>query len=344
MQELTLRRPDDWHVHLRDGEALKSVLPFTARRFARAIVMPNLAPPVTTTAQALEYRERIQAALPADAAFTPLMSLYLTDGTPADEIDRAVDSGAVFGAKLYPAGATTHSDAGVTDWRRLDSVLDRMSARDLPLQVHGEVTDPGVDIFDREARFVGQVLAPLVERWPRLRVVLEHVSSRAGVEYVCTAHSRVAATVTAQHLLFNRNILFRGGLRPHLYCLPVLKTEADRQAIVAVLRAGNPKFFLGTDSAPHARSAKENACGCAGIFSAHAAIELYTEAFEQAGMLARLEDFAAGFGADFYGLARNRSTITLQRRRWSPPASIPFGADELVPLRAGEPIEWTLSA
>jgi dihydroorotase len=343
MQQLTIRRPDDWHLHLRDGAALRAVLPFTAQRFARAIVMPNLTPPVTTAAAALAYRERILAALPAGAQFTPLMTLYLTDLTTPAEIDRAVDCGAVYGAKLYPAGATTHSESGVTDIRRLDAVLERMAERDLPLQVHGEVTTAEVDVFDREACFIDTVLEPLVERAPRLRVVFEHVSTRAAVAYVCGARTGVAATVTPQHLLLNRNALFRGGLRPHLYCLPVLKTERDRLAILEALAGGNPRFFLGTDSAPHARHAKETACGCAGIFSAHAGIELYAEAFDQAGMLGRLEDFAASFGADFYRLPRNTATITLQRRSWSPPGHYSFGAHELVPMCAGENLAWSLA-
>ena len=343
MQELTIRRPDDWHLHLRDGAALKAVLPFTAQRFARAIVMPNLTPPVTTTAAALAYRERILAALPAGAQFAPLMTLYLTDQSTPAEIDRAIESGAVYGAKLYPAGATTHSEAGVTDVRRLDAVLERMAQRDLPLLVHGEVTAAEIDVFDREARFIDLVLAPLVERTPKLRVVFEHVSTRAAVAYVCGARAGIAATVTPQHMLLNRNALFRGGLRPHLYCLPVLKSETDRLAIIAAVASGNPRFFLGTASAPHARHTKEDACGCAGIFSAHAGIELYAEAFEQAGMLPRLEDFAASFGADFYRLPRNSATITLQRRSWSPPAHYGYGEHELVPWRAGESIAWSLA-
>jgi len=343
MQELKIRRPDDWHLHLRDGAALKAVLPFTAQRFARAIVMPNLTPPVTTTAAALAYRERILAALPAGAQFTPLMTLYLTDLTPPAEIDRAMESGAVYGAKLYPAGATTHSEAGVTDVRRLDAVLERMAERDLPLLVHGEVTAAEIDVFDREARFIDLVLAPLVERTPTLRVVFEHVSTRAAVAYVCGARAGIAATVTPQHMLLNRNALFRGGLRPHLYCLPVLKSETDRVAIIEAVASGNPRFFLGTDSAPHARHTKESACGCAGIFSAHAGIELYAEAFEQAGMLPRLEDFAASFGADFYRLPRNGATLRLQRRSWSPPAHYGYGEHELVPWRAGESIAWSLA-
>ena len=342
MHELTIRRPDDWHLHLRDGATLTAVLPFTVRRFARAVIMPNLSPPVTTTAAALAYRQRILAALPAGTDFTPLMTLFLTDATPAEEIDRAAASGAVVGCKLYPAGATTHSAAGVTDIRRLDAVLERMSECSLTLQVHGEATDPDIDVFDREARFIEQTLAPLVERFPRLRVVFEHVTTRAAVEYVCGARAGVAATVTPQHLLLNRNALFKGGIRPHLYCLPVLKREADREALCAVVARGEPRFFLGTDSAPHPRSQKESACGCAGIFSAHAGIELYAEVFEQLGALPRLEDFASGFGADFYGLPRNSGTLTLERRAWTPPASYPLSPGELVPLRAGESLSWAV--
>jgi dihydroorotase len=347
MQTLILRRPDDWHLHLRDGEALAAVLPFTARRFARAVVMPNLEPPVTTTAAALAYRERILAALAsrdAGSGFEPLMTLYLTDATTPEEIDRAVDSGAIVGAKLYPAGATTNSASGVTDIARIDPVLERMAARGLVLQVHGEVSDGAVDVFEREARFIARVLEPLVERHAGLKVVMEHVSTRAAVEFVCAARPGVAATVTPQHLMYNRNALFQGGLRPHMYCLPVLKHEQDRQAIAAVLAAGNPRFFLGTDSAPHARDAKESACGCAGIFSAHAGIELYAEAFEQAGMLARLDEFASGFGADFYGLQRNQGQLVLERSDWSPPASYAFGAGQLVPLRALERLHWKLAS
>jgi dihydroorotase len=346
MQTLTLRRPDDWHLHLRDGEALAAVLPFTARRFARAVVMPNLQPPVTTTEAALAYRERILATLASSSPasrFQPLMTLYLTDLTSPAEIELAAASGAVVGAKLYPAGATTHSQSGVTDIARLDPVLERMAARGLVLQVHGEVTDGAVDIFERETRFIERVLAPLVARHPQLKVTLEHVTTRAAVEFVCSARPGVAATVTPQHLMYNRNALFQGGLRPHMYCLPVLKREEDRLAIAAVLAAGNPRFFLGTDSAPHSQATKEAACGCAGIFSAHAGIELYAEAFEQAGMLARLEDFASCFGADFYGLPRNEERIVLERSEWSPPAAYAFGAGSLVPMRAGERIHWRLA-
>ena len=344
MQTLTIRRPDDMHLHLRDGDALAAVLPHTARRFARAVVMPNLGPPVTTTAQALAYRARIAAALPAGSAFTPLMTLYLTDRTDPAEVDRAVESGSIVGCKLYPAGATTHSDAGVTDIRRIDAVLERMASAGLPLQVHGEVTDPAVDVFDREARFIDDVLSPLRARLPSLRIVFEHVTTRAAVDFVRGSGDGVAATVTPQHLLLNRNALFRGGLRPHLYCLPVLKRERDRQALLDAVAAGDARFFLGTDSAPHARHAKETACGCAGIYSAHAGLELYAEAFEQIGALARLEDFAAGFGADFYRLPRNEGTISLERREWRPPAHYAFGEGQLVPFRAGEAIAWQVAA
>ena len=340
---LTLRRPDDWHLHLRDGAALSAVLPHTAQRFARAIVMPNLAPPVTTVAAAASYRARILAALPAGMAFQPLMTLYLTDSTAPEEIDRAVESGLVFGAKLYPAGATTHSHAGVTDIRRIDAVLERMAERDLPLLVHGEVTTPDVDVFDREAVFIDTVLVPTVQRFATLRVVLEHVTTRVAVAFVRGARDGVAATITPQHLMMNRNALFQGGLRPHHYCLPVLKTEPDRLALIDAVAAGHPRFFLGTDSAPHARHAKEHACGCAGIYSAHAGIELYAAIFEQHGMLQRLEDFASGYGADFYRLPRNTSRITLLRETWSPPASYPFGEHELVPYLAGQPIAWRLA-
>jgi dihydroorotase len=341
---LRLRRPDDWHLHLRDGAALRAVLPFTAARFARAIVMPNLQPPVTTTALALAYRERIRAALPPGSNFEPLMTLYLTDTTAPEEIEWASASGRVFGCKLYPAGATTHSDAGVTDVRRIEAVLERMAAVDLPLLVHGEVTDPAVDVFDREARFIDTVLAPLVARHPRLRVVFEHVTTRAAVDFVRGARSGIAATITPQHLLLNRNALFAGGIHPHHYCLPVLKREGDRRALIEAVAAGDARFFLGTDSAPHARHSKENACGCAGIFSAHAGIELYAEAFGQAGMLPRLEAFAAEFGPDFYRLPRNDGHITLLPEPWTPPASYAFGDGELVPLRAGATIGWRLES
>jgi len=344
LSALVIRRPDDWHLHLRDGAALAAVLPFTAARFARAIVMPNLDPPVTTTAAALAYRERILGAVPAGARFEPLMTLYLTDRTPVEEIVRAKAAGCVLGCKLYPAGATTHSAAGVTDVRRLDAVLERMEELDLVLRVHGEVTDPTVDVFEREARFIDTVLAPLAARHARLRIVFEHITTRAAVEFVLTGRNGIAATVTPQHLLMNRNALFAGGLRPHHYCLPVLKAEADRAALLAAVARGGPRFFLGTDSAPHARAAKEAACGCAGIFSAHAGIELYAEAFAAAGALDKLEPFASGHGADFYRLPRNTGTITLLPEPWDVPAHYPFGTGELVPLRAGERIAWRLAA
>ena len=342
MTELTIRRPDDWHLHLRDGASLRAVLPFTAQRFARAIVMPNLQPPITTTAAALQYRARIVAALPPGAQFEPLMTLYLTDRTEPAEVDRALASGKVHGFKLYPAGATTNSQAGVTDLPRIDPVLARMAETGMTLQVHGEVSDPAVDVFEREARFIDSVLAPLIERHARLRVVFEHVTTRAAVKFVRASRDGIGATLTPQHLLANRNAMFHGGLRPHYYCLPVLKTEADRRALLEAATSGNPRFFLGTDSAPHARQLKEAACGCAGVFSAHAALELYAEAFEREQALPRLEAFASEFGADFYRLPRNSGTITLTNEPWVAPPSYPFGADELVPLRAGEPVAWRL--
>jgi dihydroorotase len=338
-----MRRPDDWHLHLRDGPALAAVLPFSAARFARAIIMPNLSPPVTTAAAALAYRARILAALPAGAQFEPLMTLYLTDRTEVEEITRAREAGVV-GCKLYPAGATTHSDAGVTDVAHLDAVFERMTAAGLVLQVHGEVTDPAVDVFEREVRFIDTVLAPLAARHPRLRIVFEHITTRAALEFVLSARAGIAATITPQHLLMNRNALFAGGLRPHHYCLPVLKAEEHRVALLAAVARGSPRLFLGTDSAPHARSAKESACGCAGIFSAHAGIELYAEAFAAAGAIEKLESFASDYGADFYGLPRNRDTVTLVAEPWEVPARYPFGPGELVPLRAGERIAWRLAA
>ena len=342
MTAITIRRPDDLHLHLRDGESMRSVLPFTAARFARALIMPNLRPPVTTTEQALAYRQRILDALSAGMTLEPLMTLYLTDRTDPSEVDRAAASGCIVGFKLYPAGATTHSDAGVTDIRRVDAVLARMEERDLVLEVHGEVTDPNVDVFDREARFIDEVLAPLAARAPRLRIVFEHITTRAAVEFVLGSRAGIAATITPQHLLMNRNALFAGGIRPHHYCLPVLKSEDDRAALVDVVATGDPRFFLGTDSAPHARGAKEAACGCAGVFSAHGAIELYAEAFESAGVLDRLQAFASEHGADFYRLPRNTGSLTLVKTPWEVPRSYPFGTDTLVPLRAGEHIGWQL--
>ncbi len=343
MTEITIRRPDDWHLHLRDGEMLRTVLPDSARRFGRAIVMPNLAPPVTTTELALAYRERILDALPEGLDFEPLMTLYLTDRTPPREIEVARASGRVHAVKWYPAGATTHSDAGVTDITCCRDTLAAMEETGLPLLVHGEVTDTQVDIFDRERVFIERELRPLLERFPRLRLVLEHVTTRQGVEFVREAPENIAATLTVHHLLLNRNALFAGGLRPHHYCLPVLKREEHRQALVAAAVSGEPKFFLGTDSAPHPRSAKESACGCAGIYTAHAAIELCAEVFEQAGALARLEGFASLHGAAFYRLPPNEATLTLQRRPWSVPEEIPCGAQSLVPFRAGESVQWRIA-
>jgi dihydroorotase len=344
--EIEIRRPDDWHLHLRDGAALAAVLPFTAERFARAIVMPNLKPPVTTVTAAVEYRQRILAALPAGSSFSPLMTLYLTDQTDPAEIDKALKSQCVHACKLYPAGATTYSDSGVTDIRRIDEVLARMSDAGMPLLVHGEVTNRNVDVFDRESRFIDEVLTPTLARFPKLRVVFEHITTARAAEFVQRARDGVAATITPQHLLHNRNAIFEGGIRPHYYCLPILKTEPDREALLAVATSGNPRFFLGTDSAPHAQHTKENACGCAGMFSAHAGIELYAEAFESVGKLAALEGFASDFGADFYRLPRNSERIRLAKREWRPPASYPMGKTDkegrLVPMRANEAISWQL--
>ena len=342
-QQLTLTRPDDWHLHLRDGAELAAVLPFTAAQFARAIVMPNLKPPVTNVARAAAYRERIRAALPAPARFEPLMTLYLTDRTSVAEVEAAKASGFIHGIKLYPAGATTHAEAGVTELAHLEPVFARMAQVGMVLQVHGEVTDPAVDVFEREARFIERVLAPLTARHPSLKVVFEHITTSAAVQFVLSARPGVAATVTPQHLLLNRNALLAGGIRPHLYCLPVLKAEEDRAALLGAVASGTPRIFLGTDSAPHARRSKENGCGCAGVFSAHAALELYAQAFEAAGALDKLEAFAAFHGADFYGLPRNAGTVTLTRSPWHVPASYPFGADTLVPLGAGEQLPWRLA-
>ncbi len=343
MDRLTIARPDDWHLHLRDGQVMASVLEDTARRFGRAIVMPNLTPPVCTTQQALHYRERILGELPEGSSFDPLMTLYLTDDTPPEEIARAKFSGRVHGVKLYPAGATTNSDAGVTRLSRCFQTLEKMEQLGLPLLIHGEVTDPMVDVFDREKAFVDEVLGPIVERFSNLKIVLEHVTTRDAVQYVEVTGSNVAATITPHHLLLNRNALFLGGIRPHHFCLPVLKREQHREALVAAATSGNPKFFLGTDSAPHSRASKEAACGCAGVYNAHAAIELYATAFEEAGALDKLEGFASHFGADFYGLPRNQDTITLIRKEWTVPKTLRFAGEELVPLRAGETIPWQLA-
>ena len=340
---LSLTRPDDCHLHLRDGPTLAAVAPDTARRFGRAIVMPNLLPPVTTTAQALAYRERVLAAVPAGLSFEPLMALYLTDETTPAEILRARASGAVAAVKLYPAGATTHSDAGVTDLARTHGALAAMAETGLPLLIHGEVTDPQVDIFDRERVFLERSLLPLIERFPRLKVVLEHVSTREGVARVQDGPERLAATLTPHHLLLSRNAMFAGGLRPHHFCLPVAKREEDRLALVEAATSGHPRFFLGTDSAPHPRRRKESASAPGGIYTAHAAIELYAEVFEQAGALDRLEAFASFHGPDFYGLPRNRERVTLVREPWTVPASLAMGEEELVPFRAGERVAWKLA-
>ncbi|WP_444984277.1 dihydroorotase [Halomonas mongoliensis] len=343
MTSLTLTRPDDWHLHLRDDEALAAVVGASARQMGRAIIMPNLKPPVTTTEQALAYRERILAALPEGSAFEPLMTLYLTDRTPAEEIERAHESGLVQAVKLYPAGATTNSDSGVTDLSHCDEAIAAMARLGMPLLVHGEVTDAEIDIFDREAVFIERVMKPLLERHPTLRVVFEHITTADAAEFVKAAPANVAATITAHHLLYNRNHMLVGGIRPHYYCLPILKRERHRQALLAAATSGSPKFFLGTDSAPHAQGDKESACGCAGAYTAPAAIELYAEAFEEAGALDRLEGFASHFGPDFYGLPRNAESVTLVREPWQLPESLAYvGDSRIVPLRAGETLAWKL--
>jgi dihydroorotase len=344
MQQIVLTRPDDWHLHLRDGAALPVTTADAARRFGRALIMPNLRPPVTTVSLAAAYRARILAAVPAGLKFEPLMTLYLTDNTPVEEIDRAVASGFIHAVKLYPAGATTNSDAGVTSMEKVYPVLERMEALGLVLCVHGEVNHGDVDIFDRERVFIDRVLAPLAQRFPRLRTVFEHITTREAAQYVSGAGAYVAATITAHHLLLNRNAIFVGGIRPHHYCLPVLKREVHRQALLEAATSDCPRFFLGTDSAPHARSAKEAACGCAGCYTEHAGIELYAEAFEQAGALHRLEAFASFHGPDWYGLARNTDQIVLQRERWSVPATLDYLPDDpIVPLRAGETVAWQIA-
>jgi len=338
---LTLTRPDDWHLHVRDGAALAAVVPDTARQFARAIIMPNLKPPVTTTALALAYRDRIRAAVPAGVSFEPLMTLYLTDATPPDEIARAKAAGVV-ALKLYPAGATTNSDAGVTDLRKTYRTLEAMQRHGLLLLVHGEVTDPEIDLFDREKAFIDTRLIPLRRDFPELKIVFEHITTRDAAQYVDEADARVGATITAHHLLYNRNAIFVGGIRPHYYCLPVLKREEHRRALVEAATSGSTKFFLGTDSAPHATHLKEHAVGCAGCYTALSAIELYAEAFDTVGALDKLEGFASHHGADFYGLPRNTERITLRRESWTLPESLPFGEAELKPLRGGETLAWRL--
>ncbi len=342
MTRLSIRRPDDWHLHLRDGASMAAVVGFTAERFGRAIVMPNLKPAITTTQLARAYRDRILAALPANSPFEPLMTLYLTNDTSPDEIDRAKASGFVHAVKLYPAGATTHSDAGVTSMARVEAVLARMQELGMPLLVHGETPDADVDVFDREAHFIDAILAPLTLRHPHLKIVFEHITSKRASDFVRASRPGVAATITPQHLLENRNAMFSGGIRPHYYCLPILKREADRLALLEAATGGSPRFFLGTDSAPHERATKENACGCAGMFTAHAAIELYAEAFDAAGRLDRLEAFASHFGADFYGLPRHRESIGLVREAWMAPMSYAFGEGAVVPYRAGAEIAWRL--
>ncbi|HXS03254.1 MAG TPA: dihydroorotase [Rhodanobacter sp.] len=341
-ERLDICRPDDWHVHLRDGAAMASVVADTARRFARAIVMPNLKPPVTTVAQAEDYRRRILACLPRDTAFEPLMTLYLTEATPAEEIERAKASGTVFAVKYYPAGATTNSQDGVRDLTRVHGVLEAMERHDLPLLLHGEVTDPGIDIFDRERVFIERHLMPLQARFPGLRMVLEHITTREAVDFVGAGPANLAATITAHHLLLNRNALFEGGVNPHHYCAPILKRETHRTALLQAATSGNPRFFLGTDSAPHPRHAKESACGCAGVYTAHAAIELYAEAFEQAGKLDQLEAFASFHGADFYRLPRNRERLVLEKQPWTVPPEFALGDAACVPMRAGKIVTWSL--
>jgi len=340
--QLTITRPDDWHLHVRDGEALNYTVPFTARQFSRAIIMPNLTPPCITTEQTLAYRERIIAASPTQYNFQPLMTLYLTDNTSADEIKLARLSGHVVAVKLYPAGATTNSDAGVTDINKCDKALQALQENNMLLLVHGEVTDPAVDVFDREKVFIDQVLIPTRKKFPQLKIVFEHITTKDAVDYVLEQDQHTAATITPQHLLYNRNAIFKGGIRPHYYCLPVLKREEHRLALNAAAISGNPKFFLGTDSAPHAQNQKESACGCAGIFSAPLAIELYARAFDENKALDKLEGFASFFGADFYAMERNTQTITLQKKDWTVPDSYPFLDGKITPLHAGETESWQL--
>lgn len=344
MTTLTIIKPDDWHLHVRDNEALASVVPDTARCFARAIIMPNLKPPVTSTEQALAYRQRVLAAVPPGIAFEPLMTLYLTDNTTPQEIVKAKTSGMIHAVKYYPAGATTNSDHGVTDITRTYAALEQLAESGMPLLVHGEVTDPAIDIFDREKVFIDRVLLPLVNRYPQLRVVLEHVTTADAVQFVKSSPDNIAATITPHHLLYNRNAMFKGGIRPHYFCLPVLKRERHREALLDAAASGSPKFFLGTDSAPHAVDKKETACGCAGIYNAHAAIELYAEAFEQQNALDKLEAFASRNGPAFYRLPVNTQQITLEKQDWQVPTSHPLGKDKLIPLRAGETIHWQVTS
>ena len=339
---LTITRPDDWHLHLRDGSVLADVLPHTAAQFARAIVMPNLKPPVTTTAMASAYRDRILAAVPKGMTFEPLIVLYLTDNTQPDEIRKAVESGFVHGVKLYPAGATTNSDAGVTDLQRCMPALEMMQELGLPLLIHGEVTDAEIDVFDREAVFIDRILQPLRKQLPQLRIVFEHITTQEAVHYVRDAEGPIAATITAHHLLYNRNAIFKGGVRPHYYCLPILKRETHRRALMQAASSGNPRFFLGTDSAPHSKGLKEHSCGCAGCYTALHAMELYAHAFEEAGALDKLEGFASFFGPDFYKLPRNKDHITLQRQEWIVPEELVMQSITIVPLDAGATLAWKL--
>lgn len=340
MQTITLTQPDDWHLHLRDGDALRDVVEASARQFARAIVMPNLRPPVTTVDHALAYRQRILAALPEGSLFEPLMTLYLTDTTSVEEVRRVSESTDVHGFKLYPAGATTNSDAGVNQLEALYPLFETMERHDVPLLVHGEVTDADIDIFDRERVFIDRHLVPLVQQFPALRVVLEHITTREGAHFVRDSRQGVAATITAHHLLYNRNAMLAGGIRPHFYCLPILKREPHRQALLEAATSGNPKFFLGTDSAPHARQAKESACGCAGCYTAHAALELYATAFDSVNALEKLEGFASFYGADFYRLPRNARQIRLEKSTWTLPEQLSLGDDVLIPFMAGETVSW----
>jgi dihydroorotase len=343
MNQLTITQPDDWHLHVRDNDAMASVIGFTARQFGRAIIMPNLKTPVTTTAEALAYRDRILSALPEGNQFQPLMTLYLTDNTPAEEIKKAKDSGFIHAVKLYPAGATTNADSGVTDLKKTEAALVAMEQHGMPLLVHGEVTHPSIDIFDREKVFIDQQLAPLMERHSNLKIVFEHITTTDAVQFVTEGNNNIAATITPQHLLLNRNAMLVGGIHPHNYCLPVLKRETHREVLLKAATSGNPKFFLGTDSAPHAKGDKESSCGCAGIFSAHAALEFYATAFEQADALDKLEGFASFYGADFYGLSRNTQQVTLNKTPLEISAEISFSEQTLVPFFAGETLEWALS-
>ena len=343
MDKITITKPDDWHLHLRDGAVLNDIVPHTAARFARAIIMPNLNPPVTRVKQALAYRDSILTAVPDGLSFNPLMTLYLTDNLSTDEVHRAVESEHLHAIKYYPAGATTNSDSGVSDLKKVYPVLKTMAESGLPLLVHGEVTHSDVDVFDREAVFIEQILKPLLDEIPNLKLVLEHITTQQAVEFVLQANDNIAATITPQHLLYNRNAIFKGGIRPHYFCLPILKREQHRQALIAAATSGNAKFFLGTDSAPHSQHAKESACGCAGMYSAYSAIELYAEAFEQANALEKLEGFASHFGADFYGLPRNSDKITLKKEDWTVPDKLPFANEDIIPMRSGEVVKWKLN-